>query len=85
MLLKQPFAYEVYCPISCKKIKIGIAGDKMQFKQCNSIQPAVVGYQANVHGDIKYLVNGHNPTKKIRKSNRINAKVYVDKTRSCNV
>ena len=25
--LKQPFFYEVYCPYSCKKIKIGLNAD----------------------------------------------------------
>lgn len=26
--INQPFFYEVYCPLSCKKIKIGYSKDK---------------------------------------------------------
>jgi hypothetical protein len=65
--LKQPFAYEVYCPISCKKIKIGVASDKNSIEAMEFNTTSSRWISANVNGDIKYLVNGNNPTKKDKK------------------
>jgi len=66
-LLKQPFAFEVYCPISCKKIKIGVASDKNNIEAMEFNTTSNRWISANVSGDIKYLVNGNNPTKKDKK------------------
>ena len=65
--LKQPFEYEVYCPISCKKIKIGIATDKNHLEAMEFNTTSSRWISAEVSGDIKYLVNGNNPTKKDKK------------------
>ena len=65
--LAQPFCCEVYCPLSCKKVKIGVKkGGKLETIEFNSTTNRVVSLYAK--DNLKYLVNRHKPNKNDKKS-----------------
>ena len=77
-LLKQPFFYELYCPFSCKKIKIGVSKEgkreTMEFNTTTNRRVSVYTDQ-----NIRYLVNKHKPHKKVKKEmSGPNAKIHVE-------
>jgi hypothetical protein len=57
----------VYCPYSCKKIKIGLSKDKkIEALEFNTTTNRTVSFYANEN--IRYLVNKHRPNKKDKKT-----------------
>lgn len=61
--VEQPTAYEVYCPISCKKIKIGtIRAKQKEGLEFNTTSNRWVSTM--IHKNIRYLINRHPPNKK---------------------
>lgn len=66
-VIEQPTAYEVYCPISCKKIKIGAAKAKqkegLEFNTTSSRWVSVM-----LNKNIRYLINRNPPNKKDKRS-----------------
>jgi hypothetical protein len=74
----QPFFYEVYCPLSCKKIKIGVSQES---KKENFEFNTTTNRRVSVYADqnIKFLVNKHRPQKKGKKDlPGSHAKVSID-------
>lgn len=62
-----PCVFEVYCPYSCKKIKIGLAKDgKTEALEFNTTTSRIVSVFAN--DSLRFLVNKHKPNKKDKKA-----------------
>jgi hypothetical protein len=64
--IDQPTAYELYCPISCKKIKSGVIKGKnkegLEFNTTSNRWISTV-----INQNIRYLINRHPPNKKDKK------------------
>jgi hypothetical protein len=64
--LPQPTVFEVYCPLSCKKVKVGAVREKtkesMEFNTTASRWVSTF-----IDQQLRYLINGNPPLKKDRK------------------
>jgi hypothetical protein len=64
--LPQPSAFEVYCPLSCKKVKIGAAKDKA--KEAIEFNTTASRWVSTfIDQQLRYLINGNPPLKKDKK------------------
>lgn len=65
--MEQPSAFEVYCPISCKKVKVGACKGKLkeglEFNTTSSRWVSTV-----LHKNISYLINCNPPNKKDKRA-----------------
>lgn len=60
--LQQPFYCEVYCPLSCKKVKVGLEKEgRVEAVEFNSTTNRIVSLYAN--DTLRFLVNAHRPNK----------------------